>query len=1387
MSSKQGGGSSDDLPPDDCSPEVLNALEEFARQLRNAPDTRYHDYLEKVHASHHGLLLWLMVKCVKDDLKLDEDEFQKRFTGCKQQFPQYAEQLDDFQQRRQRKKGAPVGAPCISPEIYSRIELHAAGGQGAVYKAIHTSTGTPVALKVIWASGPAQRAPEATEISLLRGLRHERIVRLLDCFQNVKTVKNEAVDVLVEEWIDGPTLRDYFDKAAKAKGRLSTTESLRITFEIVEGLSYIHASEAFHLDLKMSNILLRGNDHRPVIVDFGGSVRRRNRHDIVALTWEYAAPELLVRASGSRKAHINARTDIFSVGVILYQLLTRVLPYEAKSIDELINLFDDGNPPDSPRSLVPEISESVNRICLKCLAIDQNERYSSAQDLLDALSTVPEAIPLRSPQQTVEQRVLKLLPMEQLDRPFYESLIAAASQSPRFTNSDSLIQQLRSRSTDAPKIIALSAPSGAGKSSWLRAWLLPELLQDGQTSICRLDANESDNSASEHTFDLLQHELRVHLSAASTDGSEISTAVELIREVVAGRQLSKNVKLLIVIDQFEQWLLRYGRDETSNLLNALRECNGHRVQALLIFRSDYENLVKPTMRLCDEAFHDGANAFDLPAVTKPAIAAETLLHLLGAVGKFQDQADIPGSPSLRQSAEQLLGTTAGDAILPVQIVLLAKFCLKHTELPNPLAGYDKFDDIVQLHVNELFQKSITTPAEHQLLLDIIRRLLPTGSSQARQTISLDDVLGLKKPSTAALQHLLDCLKSNGVIMPVAAPTDVGSTPPAALWQLTHEFWIEPLRNWVDDQPQTDREKLLWKLTDRWQHDRRAANLPTFLEYLQIWRVPCRSSREAQFLTACRRHFVLRALALAIVAIAGVLLTLLQQIKTRKEIIDNSTPAALLDLPDVPSVYRPFIDVPAIVRNKLGRFDSPDIDSQIPCHITLLRYQSINDPQNDDSIQFLLDHLPQVGPKYQKELTNTLTLHKDRVLPRLTNSVRNPREKVNKFTKQSHLTHLAILAVFLDRFDDAQTALGQTDGDQSVLSEFILHFNDWTIKAGWPTAINYDRLKNRPRLLFAILQAADDEPTDKRVGLTDLVNLSIDHPQAEVASTASRMKKSESEHDATPTIVWGSQSHPAYGSNWRTDEFAGLILVDTRIPVASGNSLWASDSEISWGHIRKLCPDLLPEDLQNDSKDDSLPAIKVNPSLLFGFINRLNHEYSMPDTYRRIMLNGKEKWEPIPDAKGFRLPTLQEYRKMALAVAPAYRALGNHLDVMTYGALLQKYGHVDSFTFEKLADINSKGYKEYRRLPIRSLRPNSLGLFDILGNVSEVVVDDDIARISDSCLFGENSVLRVVGGDYINNELQTFLSDAKAGEIAVEELAYFNVIGFRVVCDGKLPN
>ena len=143
--------------------------------------------------------------------------------------------------------------------------------------------------------------------------------------------------------------------------------------------------------------------------------------------------------------------------------------------------------------------------------------------------------------------------------------------------------------------------------------------------------------------------------------------------------------------------------------------------------------------------------------------------------------------------------------------------------------------------------------------------------------------------------------------------------------------------------------------------------------------------------------------------------------------------------------------------------------------------------------------------------------------------------------------------------------------------------------------------------------------------------------------------------------------------------------------------------------------------------------------------------------------------------------------MALAVAPAYRALGNHLDVMTYGALLQKYGHVDSFTFEKLADINSKGYKEYRRLPIRSLRPNSLGLFDILGNVSEVVVDDDIARISDSCLFGENSVLRVVGGDYINNELQTFLSDAKAGEIAVEELAYFNVIGFRVVCDGKLPN
>ncbi len=1371
---------------------------QFEEELRKRESPRIEVYLEKADASLRPELLSCLVKALleedgRDCLRQDEyNNYVNRFGDNAKLLEellrpgaafQPAESSSAFSESEDSDQSKSIAEPpgFNEPSPFGPLEYVGKGSYGRVYRTTLKGATQTIALKI--ASHPAnQDRFSKAELELLKRLQqsgHPGIVQCIDGFEGLKT--SDGCHVIVEEWIGGGTLRDYFEKAGK---KVDYAESLRIVKQMVEALACIHQAGIFHLDLKMSNVMMREPFNQPTIVDFGGGVKRDNRDNAKVGTPWYLAPERLDNSYWDFQ--ITARTDIFSVGVIFYQLLTGDVPFLASDKIELRESFLRRSNPDAPRSLVPGISEAINRICLKCLKINPLDRFSSAQELLDALSIVDEVVSARSPQQTVEQRVLKLLPMEQLDRPFYESLIAAAGQSPRFTNADSLIQQLRSRSTDAPKIIALSAPSGAGKSSWLRAWLLPELLQNGQTSICRLDATESDNSASEHTFDLLQHELRVHLSAASTDGTERSTAAELIREVVAGRQLSRNVKLLIVIDQFEQWLLRYGRDENSNLLNALRECNGHRVQALVIFRSDYENLVKPTMRRCEQAFHDGTNAFDLPAVTKPAVAAETLLHLLGAVGKFQDQADIPGSTSLRKSAEQLLGTTAGDAILPVQIVLLAKFCLKHTDVPNPLAGYDKFEDIVQLHVNELFQKSITNPAEHQLLLDIIRRLLPAGSSQARQATSLDNVVGLKKPSSAAPQYLLDCLKSNGVIMPVVAPTDLAPAPPAALWQLTHEFWIEPLRKWVDDQPQTDREKLLRKLTERWYNDRRDGNLPTFYEYLLVRKVTCCTSAETQLLAACQRTFKSRALAgiVILISLAFPCFTFVNQANTYKDIINTSTPAGLLDLAPIHPVFQWYVPIPQLIKNKLNIFSSTGIDSQIPCHIALLNYESINDSQNDASIQFLLDYLPRVRPEYQRKLIEAFTRHKVRVLPRLTEYVRNPKEQVDESPKHSRLAHLAILAVFLDRFDDAETALGPSDGDQSARSEFISRFEDWTMSVNWPSTISYDRLQNYPGLLSSILQSVDLDPlygdsevdSDAFENVRNLINDSLKHPHAAVASTAFYMNKKLSDINVIPT--------PVDGSNFLIDTHAGLILVDLGSYAGSGTPMWSSDTEITWGHFRKLCPDLLPETRKNQIDSDGLPATDLNPSLIFEFINRLNKKYSLPETYRRVGPESEDKWEPIPGAKGFRLPYLREFRAMAPAVATFYQPLGNELDTQTYWLLLPKY--TNTHVFQTSAEKQNSTEKHGLR-PVRSLRPNSLGLFDLLGNCSEIVVGDEkelIEKLHKDSLFGENSKLCVMGGDWFNPESATFLGNARNNRVGIKDIKSES-IGFRVVCDGVI--
>lgn len=175
---------------------------------------------------------------------------------------------------------------------------------------------------------------------------------------------------IISEYAPDGSLEDLL----KAKGKLPIEEAVKLTIEILEGLQHLHASGIIHRDLKPANILLNGKT--PRLTDFGIAriVSANSLSETVAGTWAYMAPECF---DGKR----NMQTDIWSVGVILYRMLTGNLPFPQKEQTELIGAIIMRE----PQFLESEFSERLRRILAKTLNKIPKERFHGTEDLLQKL------------------------------------------------------------------------------------------------------------------------------------------------------------------------------------------------------------------------------------------------------------------------------------------------------------------------------------------------------------------------------------------------------------------------------------------------------------------------------------------------------------------------------------------------------------------------------------------------------------------------------------------------------------------------------------------------------------------------------------------------------------------------------------------------------------------------------------------------------------------------------------------------------------------------------------------------------------------------------------------------------------------------------------------
>lgn len=256
---------------------------------------------------------------------------------------------------------------------YEIVEVIGAGGMAVVYKAIDQRLNRFVAVKILrdeLARDEEFRARFQIEAQAVAMLSHPNIVSVYDVSHTA------GVEYIVMELIEGVTLMQYMQK----KGALSWKEAAHFSTQIAKALEHAHSKGIVHRDIKPQNIMIL-RDGTIKVADFGIAAlesAQEQRSDQTVGSVHYIAPE---QARGETP---DTRSDIYSLGVVMYEMLTGQMPYDGETAEQ-IALKHIAGVAVPPRQLNAEIPEELERITLKAMNADIRERYQSASELLTDL------------------------------------------------------------------------------------------------------------------------------------------------------------------------------------------------------------------------------------------------------------------------------------------------------------------------------------------------------------------------------------------------------------------------------------------------------------------------------------------------------------------------------------------------------------------------------------------------------------------------------------------------------------------------------------------------------------------------------------------------------------------------------------------------------------------------------------------------------------------------------------------------------------------------------------------------------------------------------------------------------------------------------------------